>query len=35
MKHNENNIKDVYLKYVPFGERKWINENKVFYNVLI
>lgn len=35
MKHNENNIKDVYPKYVPFGERKWINENKVFYNVLI
>ena len=35
MKHNENNIKDVYRKYVPFGERKWINENKVFYNVQI
>ena len=35
MKHNENNIKDVYPKYVPLGERKWINENKVFYNVLI
>lgn len=35
MKHNENNIKDVYPKYVPFGERKWINENKVFYNVQI
>ena len=35
MKHNENNIKDVYPKYVPFGERKWINENKVFYDVLI
>ena len=35
MKHNKNNIKDVYPKYVPFGERKWINENKVFYNVLI
>ena len=32
MKHNENNIKDVYPKYVPFGEKKWIN---VFYNVLI
>ena len=35
MKHNETNIKDVYSKYVPFGERKWINESKVFYNVLI
>ena len=35
MKHNENNIKDVYPKYVPFGDRKWINENKVFYNVQI
>lgn len=35
MKHVENTIIDVYPKYVPFGERKWINENKVFYNVLI
>ena len=35
MKHVENTIIDVYPKYVPFGERKWINENKVFHNVQI